>query len=203
MASNTQPYWSAKHVRTLAELPAKLTLGRAYFVDDEQIIIIDHGSGPVYYGAKPGPQGQPGEPIPILQNQIDSLTDASFKQTFLLDESLERLRAKMAANFQANNTRADNLQNFIANVDKQRSEDLLMICDQLEHAAQGIITLTEITSTLCDNLRGTEGALLKLLLESENQSTTTPLSQFQLTTDDGLAYTVTTADDGTLIFTQN
>lgn len=57
-------------------LPEKLTRGRAYFIDDEQVIVIDHGRGPVIYGGKPGPQGASGEPIPELQDQIDSLVQA-------------------------------------------------------------------------------------------------------------------------------
>ena len=57
-------------------LPEKLTRGRAYFVDDEQVIVIDHGQGPVIYGGKPGPQGQTGEPLPQIQDQIDKLSEA-------------------------------------------------------------------------------------------------------------------------------
>ena len=57
-------------------LPEKLTRGRAYFVDDEQVIVIDHGQGPVIYGGKPGPQGQAGEPLPQIQDQIDKLSEA-------------------------------------------------------------------------------------------------------------------------------
>lgn len=71
------PYWSVKHVGTLSLLPEKLTRGRAYFVDDEQIIIIDHGQGPVIYGGKPGPQGIAGEPSELVQSQIDNLADAA------------------------------------------------------------------------------------------------------------------------------
>lgn len=196
---NTQPYWSATHVRTLAELLAKLIIGRAYFVNDEKVIIIDHGAGPVIYGSKPGVQGQPGEPIPILQAQIDSLTEASFAHTFFLEENNERFREKIA-DLKAQDAE---LKKYIQAVDTKRNEDLLNICQQLDFCAQSIITLTDITSTLCDNLRGTEGALLKLLLENEKESTTTPIRQFDLQTDDGLSYTVTTADDGTLIFSQN
>ncbi|MBQ3653302.1 MAG: hypothetical protein II954_02665 [Synergistaceae bacterium] len=72
----SRPYYSVKHVESMALLPEKLTRGRAYFVDDEQVIVIDHGRGPVIYGGKPGPQGATGEPIPELQDQIDSLVQA-------------------------------------------------------------------------------------------------------------------------------
>lgn len=70
-------FWRAAHVETAALLPEKLVKGRAYFVDDEQVIVIDHGFGPVIYGGKPGPQGQPGAPTPQLQDQIDKLAAAS------------------------------------------------------------------------------------------------------------------------------
>ena len=84
----SRPYYSVKHVESMSLLPAKLTRGRAYFVDDEQVIVIDHGNGPVTYGGKPGPQGQAGEPLPMLQDQIDELAEASLKvQKFLWDES--------------------------------------------------------------------------------------------------------------------
>ena len=73
----SRPYWKARHLETRALLPAKLERGRAYFIDDEQIIIIDHGLGPVEYGGRPGPQGQAGEPIPSLQGQINELAQAS------------------------------------------------------------------------------------------------------------------------------
>ena len=48
-------------------------------MDDEQIIIVDHGKGPVVYGGKPGPQGQAGEPLPQIQDQIDKLSQASLE----------------------------------------------------------------------------------------------------------------------------
>ncbi len=72
----SRPYWSVKHVETMSLLPEKLTRGRAYFVDDEQVIVVDYGKGQVIYGGKPGPQGQAGEPIPQLQDQIDKLAEA-------------------------------------------------------------------------------------------------------------------------------
>lgn len=86
----SRPYWKARHVDTRALLPAKLERGRAYFVDDEQIIIIDHGLGPVEYGGKPGPQGQPGKPIPSLQGQIDDLARAALQTSVTLKEINER-----------------------------------------------------------------------------------------------------------------
>ena len=72
----SRPYYSVRHIESIDLLPEKLTRGRAYFVDDEQVIIIDHGKGPVIYGGRPGPQGEAGEPLPQLQDQIDSLVQA-------------------------------------------------------------------------------------------------------------------------------
>ncbi len=89
----SRPYWKARHVDTRALLPAKLDRGRAYFVDDEQIIIIDHGTGPVEYGGKPGPQGQAGEPIPSLQGQIDELAEASLRTSITLMEINQRRKS--------------------------------------------------------------------------------------------------------------
>ncbi len=71
-------YYGVSHIEKLTLLPETLELGRAYFVDDEGYIVIDHGRGPIIYGNRPGPQGQAGEPIPQLQDQIDYLTEAVF-----------------------------------------------------------------------------------------------------------------------------
>ena len=76
-----RPYFTAKHIESMALLPDTLDIGRAYFVDDEQVIVIDHGRGPVIYGGATGPQGIAGEPIPQLQEQIDKLVDASLIQS--------------------------------------------------------------------------------------------------------------------------
>lgn len=92
-----RPLFSVKHVATEALLPQKLTIGRAYFVADEQIIIIDHGDGrgPVRYGGRPGPQGEPGEPIPSLQGQIDELAAASMQTTINLHQLNTRNKADL------------------------------------------------------------------------------------------------------------
>ena len=73
-----RPYFTAKHVESMSLLPDTLEIGRAYFVDDEQVIVIDHGRGPVIYGGAAGPQGAAGEPIPQLQEQIDALAAEAF-----------------------------------------------------------------------------------------------------------------------------
>ncbi len=74
----SRPYFTAKHVESMVLLPQTLEIGRAYFVDDEQVIVIDHGRGPVIYGGATGPQGAAGEPIPQLQSQIDALAAGAF-----------------------------------------------------------------------------------------------------------------------------
>ena len=182
-----RPYYSVKHVRTLAELPQKLTRGRAYFVDDEAYIIIDHGMGPVIYGNKSGPQGQPGEPIPILQAQIDELTRASFGNTFNL--------------YEFNNARKQDIQFEM----DQREVNMTDIYTQLNFVSNAVLTLTKITSDIAENLRGTENAMLKLLLDNEQVSTVTPLKQYDVLTTDGYSWSISEAavsdEEGTLIFT--
>lgn len=74
----SSPYLGVSHIEKLNKLPADLEVGRAYFVDEEGYIVINHGRGPIIYGNRPGPQGQAGEPIPQLQDQIDYLTEAIF-----------------------------------------------------------------------------------------------------------------------------
>ena len=73
----SKTYWRIRHVGTMSLLPKKLEKGRAYFVEDEQVIVVDMGRGPVIYGGKPGPQGQAGEPLPQIQDQIDKLSEAA------------------------------------------------------------------------------------------------------------------------------
>ncbi len=89
----SSPYWSIKHVESMADLPDSLTRGRAYFVDDEQIIVIDHGRGPVIYGGKAGPQGIAGDPLPQLQDQIDDLAAAELTMQALLYELHEKYKS--------------------------------------------------------------------------------------------------------------
>ena len=85
-----RPYFAAKHVESMSLLPENLTIGRAYFVDDEQVIVIDHGRGPVVYGKSPGPQGIAGEPIPQLQDQINALAEAELTTQRTIWEINER-----------------------------------------------------------------------------------------------------------------
>ena len=91
----TRPLWTVRHVTSEAELPKTLEKGRAYFVSDEQVIIIDMGDGrgPVRYGDKPGPQGMAGEPIPQMQDMINDLALASVTTTNTIKELREKQRS--------------------------------------------------------------------------------------------------------------
>lgn len=119
----SRPYWKARHVESRSLLPEKLDRGRAYFVDDEQIIIIDHGNGPIEYGGKPGPQGIPGEPIPSLQGQIDDLTEASLRTSFTLFEINQRRK------IEANHIREmlNEVKSIIAESDNNNASALMAI----------------------------------------------------------------------------
>ena len=86
----SRPYFTARHIESMALLPETLEVGRAYFVDDEQVIVIDHGRGPVIYGKSTGPQGAAGEPIPQLQDQINQLAEASLSQSKTIWELNQR-----------------------------------------------------------------------------------------------------------------
>lgn len=82
----SQPLWRVRHVATEENLPEKLKRGVAYFVQDQQYIIVDMGDGrgPVKYGDKPGPAGIAGEPQPYIQEQLDDLAHASLRTTITI-----------------------------------------------------------------------------------------------------------------------
>lgn len=55
---------SSRHVKSRRLLPPVLKRGRKYFIEDEGVIVVDHGEGPREYGRNPtavGPQGPGGE----------------------------------------------------------------------------------------------------------------------------------------------
>ena len=127
----SRPYFSVRHVETMSLLPETLTPGRIYFVDDEQVIVIDHGNGlpPVIYGGKPGPQGSSGTPQANLQEQLDTLAHTSLAiETLLWDEGekfradIARLDEKVASRldvlFDLVNTNAFSMMNLVATVKK-------------------------------------------------------------------------------------
>ncbi len=72
------PYYGVSHIETLELLPPELERGRAYFIDSEGYIVIDHGRGPIIYGNRPGPAGPASESSEYVQEQIDYLTLAIF-----------------------------------------------------------------------------------------------------------------------------
>ena len=59
-------YYGVSHIETIEQLPPELERGRAYFIDSEGYIVIDHGRGPIVYGNRPGPAGNISEPDDIL-----------------------------------------------------------------------------------------------------------------------------------------
>ncbi len=94
----SRPYFSVKHVESMSLLPEKLTPGRIYFIDDEQVIVIDHGNGlpPVIYGGKPGPQGASGEPQPFLQDEINTLAQTELAMQAIIWNEGEKFRKELA-----------------------------------------------------------------------------------------------------------
>ena len=55
---------SSRNVKSRRLLPPVLKRGRKYFIEDEGVIVVDHGEGPREYGRNPtavGPQGPRGE----------------------------------------------------------------------------------------------------------------------------------------------
>lgn len=90
-----RPEWRAKHLTTASQFPEKPTRGRAYFIDDEGVIKIDHGQGVITYGARPGPPGPPGSPKEDMQEQIFDLEEASLRvidlvHTYAIKRSTEQ-----------------------------------------------------------------------------------------------------------------
>lgn len=176
----SRPYWKARHVDTRALLPKKLERGRAYFVDDEQIIIIDHGTGPVEYGGKPGPQGQAGEPIPSLQGQIDELAEASLRTSIALSEINSRRK-----------TDSDNLKAML-----QEVSDLVQQSDA--NTASAILTLINLINTQ-EQKRDNEIAIITKAIaalypdthtgEAGDDTNNTTTGEI-ITTSDGTAYSI-------------
>ena len=118
-----RPYFTAKHVESMSLLPETLEVGRAYFVDDEQVIVIDHGRGPVIYGGAAGPQGVAGEPIPQIQSQIDALAAEAFTtQKTVWDINKREL------------DRHEQIQNLIAGVKTEITQAVQEQADRMDSA---------------------------------------------------------------------
>ena len=166
----SRPYWTAKHVGTGTLLPKKLTKGRAYFVEDEQVIVVDHGDGPITYGGKPGPQGQAGEPIPQLQDQIDKLAEASLRTLFDIWylHSENRAARETSQQLFSDPTRA--IQEQIYSLKAQtESQDIHFgqVQDQIDHLAHGelqtLLTLMYVKETLTETHSSDRANLESLL----------------------------------------
>ena len=84
----SRAYWKAGHVKQAADLPYKLTKGKAYFIDVEGWIAIDHGDnrGIQIYGNKEGIQGPTGELILQMRSQLYDLLE---KFSAVLQDSVE------------------------------------------------------------------------------------------------------------------
>lgn len=93
-----RPNWKAKHLTTASQFPDKPTRGRAYFIDDEGVIKIDHGQGVITYGARPGPPGPPGSPRDDLQEQLFDLEEASLRVIGLVHDYAIRKSAETRQN---------------------------------------------------------------------------------------------------------
>ncbi|MBQ7543892.1 MAG: hypothetical protein IJT02_03010 [Synergistaceae bacterium] len=182
----SRPNFSVKHVETQSQLPAKLTKGRAYFVDDEQIIIVDHGYGPVTYGGKVGAQGIPGEPLPVIQAQIDSLSEASLKMQNYMWEESEYVR-----------THDERLEGL---VDDARTE----LQAQVDQTANAILTLTALLHEKFNQYDNAVSTLAKTIGEMypdpQEQSYDDPLDNETLSTEAG-TWTIqqTNLKDGTIV----
>lgn len=172
------PIWTARHVKSLSDLPAKLTPGRAYFVNDEQYILVDYGNGPTIYGrATPGPQGKPGEPIPELQAQIDFLTSAAITTSQTLQ------------NF--NEARKNDIQFLFGT----RAVDLAAVYMQIKQLSTGIMHMAALLSDTCENLRATENILLQIVIDAQKDIPVPPVGKDEIiTTIDGLSWKIIKSD---------
>ena len=191
-----KPYFTAKHVESMALLPETLEIGRAYFDDDEQVIIIDHGRGPVIYGKAPGPQGTAGEPIPQIQAQLDALTAEAFitqrtiwdinKRELDRHEQIQSLIAsvqgEIAASMQAQN------ESLSAAIQAQRDELTAAMQEQADKVDSALTILARAVAELYPAQYPPES------------SGDDPLDNETITTDAG-SWTIqqTTLKDGTVV----
>lgn len=202
-----RPYFTAKHVESMSLLPENLEVGRAYFVDDEQVIVIDHGRGPVIYGGATGPQGIAGEPIPQLQEQIDKLVDASLTQS----KTIWDINTREVAEAKSTAERFSNLQaHFTQSLadTEQRLETLISSESENRHTEIAALQ-EEITTAINDQAERFDSALNILAKSIANlypehyapeDSQDDPLDNETIYTDSG-AYTIqqTILKDGTVV----
>jgi len=195
-----RPYFTAKHVESMALLPDNLKIGRAYFVDDEQVIVIDHGRGPVIYGKSPGPQGIAGEPIPQLQDQIDALAEAELTTQRTLWDINEReisrhedLDAKIAANLEHSASETAKCFSFAEELSAHNAEAIASLIDTMHTQFQKYDSALNI-------LARSIAELYPDIHSSTEDPYEDPLDNETIYTDAG-AYTIqqTTLKDGTII----
>ena len=154
----SKPFFSVKHVETMKLLPEKLQVGRIYFVDDEQVIVIDHGNGlpPVIYGGKPGPQGPAGTPQANIQRELDVLAQTSLAIEALLWDEGEKLRTD------------------IQHLDDKTKSTLDILFDLVNTNSQSIMSLTWTIKETFDSYDAAFATLAKAVsnLYPDEQSST-------------------------------
>ena len=127
MAEHNKTYWQVEHVRTLAELPSELVKGRAYFVSQENYLVVDHGDGlgPQVYGNRPGIQGPPGEPIPEMLSDDEQLSKAIITLAKVFYETYE-----------ANLKRLNDIESMMAGLLAVCAQNLNINLDEVRQAAE-------------------------------------------------------------------
>ena len=124
---HNRPKWQVEHVRTLTELPTDLVKGRAYFVSQENYLIIDHGDGlgPQVYGNRPGLQGPPGVPVPEMLSDDEQLSKAIIITARALYETQE-----------ANIERFKDIESMLAGLLAVCAQNLNINLDEVRQAAE-------------------------------------------------------------------
>ena len=124
---HNRPKWQVEHVRTLTELPTDLVKGRAYFVSQENYLVVDHGDGlgPQVYGNRPGIQGPPGEPIPEMLSDDEQLSKAIITLAKVFYETYE-----------ANLKRLNDIESMMAGLLAVCAQNLNINLDEVRQAAE-------------------------------------------------------------------
>ena len=159
----SRPYFTAKHIESMALLPDNLEIGRAYFVDDEQVIVIDHGRGPVIYGKSPGPQGIAGEPIPQLQDQINHLAEAELTTQRTIWDINERETQRY---HETNKKIADTQKDIYKAIDRETEKVInaqILLEERLisMHLEQGQ-AISNLTDTVAANLEHSDAEIQRV-----------------------------------------
>lgn len=181
-----RPYFTARHIESMALLPPKLEIGRVYFVDDEQVLIIDHGTGPVVYGKSAGAQGPAGEPQPSLQYQLDKLAEASLMHS----KNIWDISQRVNANLQHTDSDVQEKFDFVKNLTERNAEAITSIISTIHEQFNRYDSAVQILAK----------AISELSPVPEKQEEADPLDNETIYTENG-AYTIqqTVLDDGTVI----